>query len=54
MMEEKDLELISLHRHTKTITIYKATIDENDLKTSRKDFLQTKTKGKSQYYIQNR
>ena len=33
-----DPELISSHVHTKITTVYRATIDENDLKTSRKYF----------------
>ena len=35
MMEWEDPELTSTHRHTKITTIYRATIDENDLKISR-------------------
>ena len=34
----KTLLLTSCHRHTKITTINRAIIDENDLKTSRKDF----------------
>ena len=34
--------LTSFHGHTKIIIIYRVTIDENDLKMSRKDFLQQK------------
>ena len=42
MAEQEDPELISSHGHTKITTIYRATISENDLKTSRKDLLQLK------------
>ena len=44
MAEYIDPELTTSHRHTKIRTTYKATIYENDLKTSRKDFPQLKTK----------
>ena len=37
MMEQEEPELTSSHRHTKITTIYRATIDENDMKTTRKD-----------------
>ena len=44
MAEQEDPELTSSHRHTKiTTTIYRANIDENNLKASRKDLLQLKT-----------
>ena len=42
MVEQKDPELTFSHRCTKITTIYRITIDENDLKTSRKDFSQLK------------
>ena len=42
MVEQEDPELTSSHRHTKITTIYRASINENDLKTSRKDFSQLK------------
>ena len=40
MAEQEDPELTSSYGHTKNTTIYRAHIDENELKTSRKDFLQ--------------
>ena len=43
MVEKEDPELTSSHGHTKITTIYRAVICENDLKSSRKDFLQLKT-----------
>ena len=43
MGEYEDPELTSTYGHTKIITIYRATIYENNLKTSKKDFLQLKT-----------
>ena len=42
MAEQKDPELTSSHGHTKITAIYRATIDEKDWKTSRKDLLQLK------------
>ena len=36
MVEKEDSELISSHWHSKITTIYRATIDEKDLRTSRK------------------
>ena len=42
MVEQEDPELTFSHRYTKITTIYTATIDENNLKTSRKDLLQLK------------
>ena len=42
MVESEDAELIS-HRHTKITTTYRATIYENNLKASKKDFPQLKT-----------
>ena len=42
MAEQEDPKLTSSHGHTKNTTIYRATIDENDLKTSRKGLLQPK------------
>ena len=38
MVEEEDPELTSFHGHTQIVTLYRATIYENNLKTSRKDF----------------
>ena len=38
MAKQEDPELISSHRHTKTITTCRATISENDLETIRTDF----------------
>ena len=37
---QEDSELTFSHRHTKITNIYRAVIDENDLRTSRKDFPQ--------------
>ena len=37
MAEQEEPELTSSLRRTKIPTIYRAAIDENDLKTSRKD-----------------
>ena len=37
MVQYKDPELTFSHGHTKFTTIFRATIDEKDLKTSRKD-----------------
>ena len=42
MVEEEDPEFTSFHGHTQTVTLYRATIYENNLKTSRKDFPQLK------------
>lgn len=36
VVEKEDSELISFHRHTEMTTIYRATIFENDLKSSKK------------------
>lgn len=38
MAKQEDPELISSHRHTKTITTCRTTIYENDLETIRTDF----------------
>lgn len=38
IVEQKDPELTSSHGPTKIITIYRAAISKNNLKTSRKDF----------------
>lgn len=35
----EDPKLTSSHKHTKVATIYRATVDKNGLKTSRKDLL---------------
>ena len=40
--KQEDAELTSSHGHTQITTIYRATIDENNLKTSGKDFPQLK------------
>ena len=40
MVEQEDSVLNSLHRRTKTTTVYRTTMSENNLKTSRTDFLQ--------------
>ena len=40
MAEQEDPELPSPHTHTKTATVYRATLTENNLKTSRTAFLQ--------------
>ena len=40
MAEQEETWLTSSHGHTKITTIYRATNDENDLQTSRKDLLQ--------------
>lgn len=37
MAELEDCELTSSHRHAKISAIYRATVNENSLKTSRKD-----------------
>ena len=42
MTEQEDPELTSSHRQPKITPIYRQTIDENSLKTSRKDLLQLK------------
>ena len=42
MVEEENPELTSSCRHTKIITTCRATISENDLKASSKDFPQLK------------
>lgn len=39
MVEQEDPELTSPHWHTKFPTIYRTTVDNNDLKTIRKDHL---------------
>ena len=44
MVEYEDPGLASSYEHTKITTTYRQTISENDLKTSRKDFPQLKTK----------
>lgn len=38
MVEEEDPELTSFHGHTQIVTLYRATLYENSLKTGRKDF----------------
>ena len=38
MAEQEDPELTSSHGHTKITTIYRATVDDNELKVSGKDF----------------
>ena len=40
MVEEEDPELTSSHRCTEITTNFRAIMDENDLKTSRRDFPQ--------------
>ena len=42
MVKKEDLEVISCHEDSKITTIYRATIDKKDLKTSREDLLQLK------------
>ena len=42
MVEQKDSELTSSHGYTKITSIHRATINENDPKTSGKDFPQVK------------
>ena len=42
MVEQEDPELTSSHGYSKITTIYRATIHEEDWKTSRKDLLQLK------------
>lgn len=42
MVEQKDPELTSSHGHTKITTNYTATNYENNVNTSRKEFLQPK------------
>lgn len=39
MSEQEDPELTSSHRHTKITTIYRASIDEKNRKTNRKDLI---------------
>lgn len=46
--------IISSHRHTKSITIYRATIYGNDLRISREDFLQLKTQRRNQNKMSRR
>ena len=46
MVEEEDPELTSFHGHTQIVTLYRATVYENNLKTSRKDFPQLSKKKK--------
>ena len=38
MAEQEDPQLTSSHKHIKITTIYRATINEKDLKTGRKIF----------------
>ena len=47
MEDQEDPELTSSQGHTKITTIYRATIDEKNWKTSRKGFLQLKIKRKN-------
>ena len=47
MVEKEDSELTSFHRHTEITTIYRATIFENHLKSSKKDSLQLKILGRN-------
>ena len=54
VMEYEDPELTSSSRHTKITTIYRAASNENNLKTSRKDFSQPKIQGKNQNKIGRR
>ena len=42
MAEQEDSELTSSPKHCKITTIYRATVDENNLKSSSKDFPQLK------------
>lgn len=42
MADQEDSEITSFQGHTKIKTIYKETINENDLKTSRKHLLPLK------------
>lgn len=42
MAEQEEVELNSFNGHTKITTIYKTTINKNDVKTSRKYFPTTK------------
>lgn len=48
MVEQEDTELTFSHGHIRITTIYRATIDEKDKKTSRKDILQLDTLKESQ------
>ena len=43
MAEQEDPELTSSHGYTKITTTYRATVYENDLKTTSKDFPHLKT-----------
>lgn len=38
MLEQEDPEVSFFYGHTKIVTISRATVDKNDLKTSKKDF----------------
>ena len=42
MAKEKDHEIISSHRHSKFTTIYRATVDKNNLRNSKKRLFTTK------------
>lgn len=48
MTQQEDCELISSHRHIKITTIYRETINENNLKISRKTFPQLKIQYKEE------
>ena len=41
--EQEDTKFISSYEHTKITKFYRATLDENSIKTRRKDFPQLKT-----------
>ena len=43
MVEQEDAEPLSSHRHTTITAIYRTTINDRDLKSSRKNLLQLKT-----------
>lgn len=45
MIEQAEPELTSFHGHTRITALYRATSDEKDVETSRKDIPQLKTKG---------
>lgn len=44
IVEQEDPVLTSFPKHTKTTATYRATISENNLKTSRRDFPQLRIK----------
>lgn len=47
MVEQRNLRLASSHEHSESTTTYRDTLSEDNPKTSRKDFPQSKIKIKS-------